>query len=350
MSNLFYFDGHNDTLTKTFPCPGSSVSCAIGTPNSHIDYQRALQARYLGSLFAIFVEPPEEDGQEPEYLTGSGRMVMAPPMDPALATQLSERILSQVLQAERQPDCPWRLARSYAQLEQNLKEERLTLVLHMEGAETIDPELNRLEIFYGAGLRSLGLVWSRPNLFGTGVPFERPGHPDTGNGLTPAGKRLVKRCNELGIVVDMAHLNERGFWDVAKLSSAPLVVSHSASYAMAPSARNLTDEQLAAVAASHGIVGLTLHVADLRPDGRYEPRLGLDYFVEHFRHIVERIGIDHIGLGSDFDGACMPDTLSEVSQLPNLTQALEEAGFSAEEIEKFAYRNWLRVLKATWRN
>ena len=222
-------------------------------------------------------------------------------------------------------------------------------MLHIEGAEAIDHDLNDLELFYQAGLRSLGLVWSRPNIFGTGVPFERPGNPDTGSGLTPAGLRLVKRCNELGIAVDLAHLNAKGFWDAARVSSAPLIVSHTAAYEMAPSARNLTDRQLHAVAESDGIVGLTLHVADLRPDGKYEPKRGLEYFCEHLSHIIELIGIDHVGLGSDFDGACMPDRVPEVSKLPNLLKALREMELSSEEIEKFAYKNWWRVLRKTWK-
>ena len=351
MSYIPFFDGHNDTLTKILPQKlGQPPLFPLGTADTHVNLERAIQAHYLGSMFAIFVEPDEEEAELcPDYMTGSNRLVMAPPMEANDARQRTDAIMAQVLRAERQADCPWRLVRKYEELERNMSENKLSIVMHIEGAEAIDFELNILEMYYQAGLRSLGLVWSRPNLFGTGVPFERPGNPDTGAGLTPAGRRLVKRCNELGIVVDMSHLNEKGFWDVAALSAAPLVVSHTAAYAMAPSARNLTDRQLRAVAKSHGIVGLTLHVADLRPDGQYKSARGIDYFMEHLNHIVERIGIDHVGLGSDFDGACMPDELTEVSQLPNLLNALQDNGFSTADIEKFAYKNWLRVLKDTWR-
>ena len=137
-------------------------------------------------------------------------------------------------------------------------------VLHMEGCEAIDADLSALEIFYAAGLRSLGPVWSRNNIFGHGVPFAFPMSPDTGPGLTDAGKRLVKECNRLGVLIDLAHLTEKGFWDVARLSDQPLVVSHSNVHAITPVARNLTDRQLDAVRESKGLVGLNFAVGMLR--------------------------------------------------------------------------------------
>ncbi|MDO5296494.1 MAG: dipeptidase [bacterium] len=350
MNYIPFFDGHNDTLTQTLPQKLSQPTLfPLGTPKTHLDLQRALQSHYLGGLFAIFVDSAdEEEADSAAYRTASNQLIMPPPLDHSLARQRTEAVMAQVLRAERAPQCPWRIARTYNDLQRNISEEKLSIVLHIEGAEAIDFELNNLELYYQSGLRSLGLVWSRPNIFGNGVPFERPGNPDSGFGLTPAGRRLVKRCNELGIIVDLAHLNEKGFWDAAKVSAAPLVVSHSAAYAMAPSARNLTDQQLQAIAESNGIVGLTLHVADLRPDGRYDPHLGLAYFMEHLSHIAERIGIEHVGLGSDFDGACMPEELPEVGSLPNLLKALQDAEFSGGDIEKFAYKNWLRVIRDTW--
>ena len=110
----------------------------------------------------------------------------------------------------------------------------LAAVLHIEGAEAIDPELEALEVFYAAGLRSLGPVWSRPNVFGHGVPFRFPSSPDTGPGLTDAGKELVRACNRLRIMLDLTHLNEAGFWDVAALTDAPLVATHSNVHALCP--------------------------------------------------------------------------------------------------------------------
>jgi len=110
-------------------------------------------------------------------------------------------------------------------------------LVQFEGAEAIDPGLESLELWYAAGLRSLGPVWSRANAFGFGVPFISPSTPDTGPGLTAAGRELVKRCAELGILVDVSHLNEAGFWDLARLELGPIVASHAAASAYPPRAR-----------------------------------------------------------------------------------------------------------------
>src|SRR4029077_5900166 len=120
----------------------------------------------------------------------------------------------------------------------------------------IDPGLESLEMWHAAGLRSLGPVWSRPNAFAHGVPFVFPCCPDTGPGLTSAGAELVRRCSELGIAVDLSHINEAGFWDVARLDVGPLTVSHAGVHAISPGSRNLTDAQIDAVAASGGIIGV----------------------------------------------------------------------------------------------
>src|SRR5206468_1669749 len=130
----------------------------------------------------------------------------------------------------------------------------------MEGAEPIAPDLSNLERWYDRGLRSIGLVWSRANAFAEGVPFRFPSSPDTGPGLTDAGRELVRACNRLGILVDLSHLNEAGFWDVAGISDKPLVATHSNAHAICPASRNLTDKQLAAIKESDGMVGLNYHV------------------------------------------------------------------------------------------
>ena len=159
---------------------------------------------------------------------------------------------------------------------------------------------------------------------------------------------LVRRCNELRIMIDMSHINERGFWDVAALSDAPLVATHSNAHAICPSARNLTDEQLAAVRASQGVVGLNFAVAFLAPDGRFDRAMPLEVMVHHVDHLVDKLGIDGVALGSDFDGAGIPDAIGDVTGVQRLLEALREAGYDQEALEKIAYRNWLRVLRLTW--
>jgi membrane dipeptidase len=224
----------------------------------------------------------------------------------------------------------------------------LGAILHFEGAEPIDPALESLELFYQAGLRSLGIVWSRPNAFGHGVPFAFPRTPDTGPGLTDAGKELVRACNRKKIMIDLSHLNEQGFWDVARLSDAPLVATHSNAHALCPSSRNLTDKQLDAIKESDGMVGLNFAVSFLREDGHNSPDTPLAVLVRHVAYLVDRLGIERVGLGSDFDGATIPQAIGDAAGLPALIAALAEHGFGPDELQKLAYANWLRLLRKTW--
>ncbi|GCE21251.1 hypothetical protein KDK_50510 [Dictyobacter kobayashii] len=200
-------------------------------------------------------------------------------------------------------------------------------------------------------MRSLGLVWSRPNAFGYGVPFRFPHTPDVGPGLTPAGKELVKACNRLGIMLDLSHLNEQGFWDVERLSQAPLVATHTAAHALCPSARNLTDRQLDAIRASDGMVGLNFDVADLRADAHMDPNTPLSVMIQHIDYLVERLGIDGVGFGSDFDGGItVAQEIQDVSGLPRLLAALRAHGYDESALRKLTHQNWLRILNQTWRS
>ena len=199
------------------------------------------------------------------------------------------------------------------------------------------------------GLRSLGLVWSRPNAYAHGVPFRFPASSDTGPGLTDAGRDLVRECNRLGVLVDLSHLNERGFWDMAALSDKPLVATHSNAHALCPSTRNLTDRQLDAIRDSDGMVGVNFAVAFLREDGRERVDTSLETVVRHVDYLVERLGMERVGFGSDFDGARVPRQIGDASGLPKLLGALRDRGYGDGEIRKLAHENWARVLGRTWR-
>ena len=195
----------------------------------------------------------------------------------------------------------------------------------------------------------MGLTWSRANAFAEGVPFRFPSTGDTGPGLTGAGKALVRRCNELGILVDLSHLNEAGFWDVAGLSSAPLVATHSNVNALCASSRNLTDAQLDAVGASGGVVGINFAVSFLREDGHNDADTPLTEIVRHADYIAARIGIDHVAFGSDFDGALVSQELDGIAGFPLLVDTFRAAGWDDDAVAKVTHRNWLRVLDDTWR-
>jgi membrane dipeptidase len=167
--------------------------------------------------------------------------------------------------------------------------------------------------------------------------------------LTDLGKALVRTCNEMGILVDVSHLNEAGFWDVAVTTRKPIVASHSNANALAPAVRNLTDRQLDAIRDSDGLVGINYHCGFLRADGVSKPaETSLSLIGDHLVYIAERIGIDRVALGSDFDGAAMPADLKDAAGLQTLMADLRSRGFDDDSLRKIGYENWLRVFDATW--
>jgi membrane dipeptidase len=339
MPGLRIFDGHNDALTSCEP-----QEFAAGRDGGHLDLPRAQAGGLGGGIFAVFVSSPGEEEITFDADGGGYDVALPPPVEHADALASATVTAGQLFVLEAMGAV--RVARSTSDLDES--DDKLVAVLHLEGAEAISPDLGNLETWYEAGLRSLGPVWSRPTAFGHGVPFRFPSSPDTGPGLTAAGRALVRRCNELGIVVDLSHLNEAGFWDVANISKSPLVASHSGAHALCPSSRNLTDEQLRAIAATGGIVGVVFAVPFLRSDGAEDEDTPIAAIVEHVQYVAERIGVEHVGLGSDFDGAPIPAELGDVTGLPRLLDALVEAGFSHEDVAKIAWWNWRRVLGASW--
>ena len=253
-----------------------------------------------------------------------------------------------LLRLERAFPSDLAICRSVADIRAAMASGRLSAVMHIEGAEAIDPGLNMLDVLHAAGLRSLGLVWSRSNIFAHGVPFRFPSSPDTGPGLTDAGRALVRACNDLGIMIDLSHLNEQGFWDVAALTTAPLVATHSNVHALCPSSRNLTERQLDAIRESRGVVGLNFATCFLRPDGAMRADTDLDLMRRHLDALIERLGEDGVAFGSDFDGAVVPAAIGSVAGLPTLIEHLRRAGYSEDLLVRIAHANWLSVLERTW--
>jgi microsomal dipeptidase-like Zn-dependent dipeptidase len=217
------------------------------------------------------------------------------------------------------------------------------------GLTRLDADFAALDMLYARGLRSVGIVWSRNNIFGNGVPFTFPGTPDHGDGLTERGIELVRVCNARGLMVDLSHLNEKGFWDVARTSTKPLVASHSNVHAIAGSPRNLTDRQLDAIAESKGLVGLNFASGFLREDGQHTSRgTTVEMAIRHLDYMLGRLGEDGVGIGSDFDGCTLPEDIGDASGLPNLIAAMERAGYGAELIARITHRNWIDLLERTW--
>ncbi|MBO9316476.1 MAG: dipeptidase [Chloroflexus sp.] len=344
------FDGHNDVILDLYrPRPGTERSFFESSPHGHLDLPRARKGGFGGGFFAIYVPPPPAAEMPSDHLPDPPYHLPLPPtLNHSYALQTTLAMAARLFRLTQESNGQVRLCRTANAIHECLTNGVIAAVFHIEGAEAIGPDLDELEVLYQAGLRSLGPVWSRPNIFGYGVPFAFPASPDIGPGLTDAGKALIKACNQLRILIDVSHLNEAGFWDVARLSDAPLVATHSNAHAICPSSRNLTDRQLAAIRDSDGMVGLNFAVTFLRPDGHRDASMPIDVMVRHVQYLVERLGIDRVGFGSDFDGALMPQAIRDVSGLPVLLQALADAGFTPAELRKLAYENWLRVLRLTW--
>ncbi len=342
------FDGHNDVLLKLYRAGGASAVQGFVEGNAGaIDVPAAQAGGFAGGLFAVFVPSPMDLDEKFTEMTKDAYDLPLP--DPIDWEDAFPIVMSQAaILFELEEQGALTICRSAAELRACLDAGKLAAVFHIEGAEAIDPDLNTLDVLYQAGLRSIGPVWSRKTIFGHGVPFRYPSTPDTGAGLTDHGLRLVKRCNVLGIMVDLSHLNEAGFWDVARHSAKPLVATHSNVHAICPHTRNLTDKQLAAIAESDGMVGLNFAVAFLRADGKMLPEVPLEQMIRHLDHLIETLGEDRVGFGSDYDGAIVPEPLQSCAGLPKLRAAMRQHGYDDALMTKLCHGNWLRVLEKTW--
>ncbi len=347
-SRPLIFDGHNDALLKLSIAGGMSAAPGFITGrDGDIDVPRAKAGGFAGGFFALYMRSPPSIHDRAEAMTQETYDLPLPePMTQAQA--LPVMMDSAAILFRLQELGAVKICHTASEIRAAMDSGIMAAVLHMEGAEAIDPELAALEVFYAAGLRSIGPVWSRPTVFGHGVPFRYPATGDIGPGLTDAGLRLVKRCNQMGIMLDLSHLNEAGFWDVAKHSDAPLVATHSNAYAICPHARNLTDRQLAAIAESDGMVGVNFAVAFLRPDGQMLADVPIDIVLRHLDYLLEKLGEDRVGFGSDFDGALAPEGIRDVAGLPNLRAAMRAHGYDEALMKKICHENWLRVLEKTW--
>jgi membrane dipeptidase len=346
------FDGHNDTLQRFFPFGRpDSGSCLERNTQGHLDFPRARDSGFAGGLFAIMV-PPDYGTLTPEdFKTSDGYEVpSAPAIDRNQAVDYAIRLMAGAFRMEELSHGGIKIVRSVPDILHCLDSLSLAFGLHFEGAEPIGPGLDELYLFHRAGLRSIGPVWSRPNIFGHGVPLKFPSLPDTGPGLTDIGKNLIRTCNHLGIMIDLSHINEQGFRDVAAISTAPLVATHSNVHSICPCSRNLTDYQLDAIADSGGVIGVTYAVSFLRKDGNLNPDTPLHDIVNHILYIVDRTGIEHVALGSDFDGAVIPDTMKDVTGLSGLIDVLKTSGFDEASLEKICFGNWLRIFQSTWKD
>jgi membrane dipeptidase len=344
------FDGHNDVLLRLMRGKIQPEQAFLEGDNiGHLDWPRMKEGGFVGGFFAVYV-PSDSVAVDVDALMTQSRYDVPLPATLALAPsqQVTLHMASLLIRIERASKGEVKICRTAADIRHCIDNGRLAAILHIEGAEGIDPDLHMLDVLYESGLRSIGPVWSRPNIFGHGVPFRYPSTPDTGPGLTDRGLDLVRACNRLKIMIDLSHLNEKGFWDVARLSDAPLVATHSNAWEICQHSRNLNDKQLAAIRESRGMVGVNFATSFIRPDGQRNDDTPLEEMIRHMDHLIEHVGVDGVGLGSDFDGATIPAEIGDVRGLPRLVDAMRRHGYDEATLRKLCYENWVNVLERTW--
>ena len=309
-------DAHCDTLLDIL---SGERSLLERSDKGHLDLPRLQEVGMTAQVFAIFV---------PDALA-----VHAP-------TQHALRMIYHLYDAIDKSEGQLTLARTAADITAAHQDGRVAAILGMEGAEPLDGSLEIFHIFHRLGLRVLGLTWNRRNAAADGLTFTR-----SGGGLTPFGEVLVRTCNEVGVVVDISHLAPAGVRDVLEVSQRPIIASHANARALCDHPRNLTDEQLRAIAARGGVIGATF-VPDFIATEKGQATL--DRLLDHIGHMLEVAGPDHVALGSDWDGTQAPPDLQSVVDLPKVTAGLLARGYPVETVQKVLGGNWLRVFGQIW--
>ena len=349
MKNVIsYFDGHNDILSKLYYSNNDNISEDFynGNDDYHIDYPKITNSNFIGGFFAIFVsekKPKKINNKinlEKTYNYKLGNSISYSHAINATNSMIS--ILEKIILDSKGKIV---LCKNGEDLINAYKNNKISIILHIEGAEAIDKNFDSLENLHSKGLRSLGIVWSRSNDFAHGVPFSFPNTPNIGLGLTKLGKELIKKCNEMKILIDLSHLNEKGFWDVVKLSHQPLMATHSNVHKLCNHSRNLTNNQLKAIKESNGIVGLNFVTGFLRSDGQMNENTDLEIILKHLDHLIENLGEEKVAIGSDFDGAIMPTKIKNLSGVINLINFMKKNGYDEKLIKKIFFKNWLNFLE-----
>lgn len=334
MSQYKIFDGHNDLLYHLHNEGDLQGASFFSGRSGALDLAKCRAGGFAGGLFAIFVPGDDLPGAAVKQPVGADK-----------ARRITFEMAAILLRMTRAAPDTLRLCTTARQIDDAREAGAIAAVMHLEGAEAIGPDFGELEMLHAAGLRSLGPVWSRSNLFGHGVPFAFPSTGDIGPGLTPEGLRLVAECERLRILIDLSHLNEAGFNDVAQLSSRPLLASHSCAHGLGPHSRNLTDRQLSMIAESDGLVGLNFGTRFLRADGQVNADTPITGMVEHLKYLIDRVGETGVALGSDFDGTVVPQDLGTAAGLPKLIEAMQNDGFGAALIERICWQNWVQLFR-----
>lgn len=307
-------DAHCDTLHYPLQGKGSLVE---GIPDAHVDLPRLQAGGVHAQVFACWI-PVDQQRHG--------------------ATTFALRLIETFYREVARSNGALFPVLSTQDLEHLGEEGRVGGILSLEGAEPLDGHLELLHAFHRLGVRWLGLTWNYRNAVADGIADAR-----SRGGLTPFGEEVVQACGTLGMVVDVSHLAPAGVEDVLTLASGPVVASHSNARALRDHPRNLSDDQARGIAATGGVIGVTFVPAFLTDD---PDSASLDHVLDHIEYLVQLVGVDHVGIGSDFDGIDHPPRgLEHAGHFPRLREGLAQRGFTAQDIEAILGGNWLRVLK-----
>lgn len=309
-------DGHADTILAVI---GGHRSLGERSERGHFDLPRARE----GGLDVVFMACWIETAFKPHLSLKRG-------------LQLVDAVYREVDKYSQQIS----VATSVADIHRIVDSGRTAAILAIEGGEAIDGDLAVLRSLYRLGVRLITLTWNQRNDLADGVMESR-----TRGGLTTLGLEVVREMNSLGMVVDVSHISDAGFWDVIDTTTQPVIASHSNCRALCDHPRNLTDDQIRALGKNGGVVGVTFPLNFVDP-----AKPNLERLLDHVNHVVELVGPQHVGLGSDFDGFnASLEGVEDASKLPSITEGLLKRGYRDEDILLILGGNYLRVLGTVFR-
>ncbi len=314
---MYVFDAHVDTLMRMVD-QGVTLDKLSG---GHVCLRRMQKAGVSAQVFAVFIEP--------NYRWG-------------LALHQALRMIESMWESVRTLPRELGMVENIGHLRRFRSEGRLACLLSLEGGEPLQGEISHLHTFYRLGVRGLTLTWNNRNDLADGVAESNP------HGLSDFGRLVVESMNELGMLVDVSHLAEPGFWDVVRVCKKPFIASHSNAHSVCRHRRNLSDDQIRAVADSGGVIGVNFHPSFLINSGRLHA--GVDDVIQQIRYLVRVAGSDSVGLGSDYDGiASTPEGLQDISRLPLVAERLEHVGYGDRIVAKIMGENLYRVFESVLR-
>lgn len=309
---MIIVDTHCDTITKIMESGDNLQKNAC-----HLDIERMKKYGSYVQFFAAFIDP-----------------IYSQAYSMRRAVQIIDKLYEQVeLYKEDITLCC-----NYNDIMNAQANNRIAALLSIEGGEALQGDISALRMFYKLGVRSICLTWNHRNEIADGVK-----DASTNGGLTPFGRQVIREMNRLGMIIDVSHLSEKGFWDVIELSTSPIMASHSNTKRICSHARNLTDEQILAIKDNNGVIGINLYPVFLNDTGKADTT----DIIRHIEHICSLAGIEHVGIGADFDGIeYTPEDIKGVQDLQKIFKELVKLNYSEDYIEMIAGKNFMRLIRS----